>query len=475
MSASSFRFYAFLILLLTARLVFLALTKLPLDCEEAQYWSWGAESLSWGYFSKPPITSWLMALMTDIGGRSAFWVRCLSPVFHFIIALMIYRWARMGMTVSKARLASLLYFTLPGTFFSSILMTTDVPMLLMSSVCLYFVWQGIQKQRLASWVLAGLFLGLAMLSKYIAAFIPLSVIGYALFNDRQIFKQLGLYVMLGVAGVIMLPHLYWLSTNDFTTITHTLHSNMVVNTYGTKLNFNAFFEYIGGQFAVFGPLLIGMILTKRFWRPVQALEKFSHWLIWPLFTLMCLQGLLAKVNLNWGILIVFGVVLLTAMVKSERFLRQMIVTNTVIGVIGVGFLFDPYASMQASGVKYKGLKHYQLLEKAMQHTHEICPEKKMCHLIADHRCVAALARFYGEYASAHKWYRGEGGKDYFEWTSPYKVRNNNRAPGSFFILTQRPLIEFARIDKLWDEVKIVPDHTLYYVSGTPGSTLKYDS
>jgi 4-amino-4-deoxy-L-arabinose transferase-like glycosyltransferase len=473
MSASSFRFYGFLSLFLILRIAFLAFTTLPLDCEEAQYWCWGAESISWGYFSKPPLTSWLMTLMTTVGNQSAFWVRSLSPVFHFGVAWVIYAWALSETSKTKARLAALLYFTLPGTFFSSILMTTDVPLLLMSSMSLLFIWKGIQKERLGYWMVAGVFLGLALLSKYIAAFIPISLILYASLYQRRLFKTAGLYYLLLAAFAVILPHLIWQVNHGFTTIEHTLNSNMVVNSYGTKLNFSAFFEYVIGQFALFGPFLMGLLVTRAFWRPKAPFEKFNHCLIWPLFITMCLQGLLAKVNLNWGVLTVLGVVLLCVQVGSETFLKRMIVTNTTLGFIGMGLLLNPEASMQLFGVKYKGLNHYQLLQKAQHYTDQWC-KLNQCHLIADHRCVAALARFYGNYASAHKWYRGVGGKDYFEWVSPYKERNDGKR-GLYAIVTQRPIDDFGRFDQLDSHQKIDPNHTLYLVTSKPGFSGPEDS
>jgi len=46
----------------------------PLEAEEAQYWDW-SRRLDWGYYSKGPMVAYLIALSTQLGGNSEFWVR----------------------------------------------------------------------------------------------------------------------------------------------------------------------------------------------------------------------------------------------------------------------------------------------------------------------------------------------------------------------------------------------------------------
>ena len=63
-------FWVALALLATARLLYLLVQPLDLVGDEAYYWDWGRHP-AWGYFSKPPLIAWLMALVIRIGGDSA--------------------------------------------------------------------------------------------------------------------------------------------------------------------------------------------------------------------------------------------------------------------------------------------------------------------------------------------------------------------------------------------------------------------
>src|SRR5436190_278686 len=59
----------------------LRLAYLPLFCsltdlagDESYYWEWGRR-LDWGYFSKPPLIGWLMALVAWLSGNSEWGIR----------------------------------------------------------------------------------------------------------------------------------------------------------------------------------------------------------------------------------------------------------------------------------------------------------------------------------------------------------------------------------------------------------------
>jgi len=59
-------------LLIIAALIFrwFIVLKSPLGLhgDEAQYWAW-SQNLDWGYFSKPPLIAWVIALPTSLFGN----------------------------------------------------------------------------------------------------------------------------------------------------------------------------------------------------------------------------------------------------------------------------------------------------------------------------------------------------------------------------------------------------------------------
>ena len=53
------------------KIISISLTDFNLYGDEAQYWLWSKE-LSFGYYSKPPLLSWLIYLVTSFFGDSFF-------------------------------------------------------------------------------------------------------------------------------------------------------------------------------------------------------------------------------------------------------------------------------------------------------------------------------------------------------------------------------------------------------------------
>src|SRR5260370_7825314 len=71
------------------RLLWLALQPAALFPDEAQYWVW-SQQLALGYYSKPPLLAWLIALTTGLFGDSEFAVRLSPPLLHAGAAIFVY-------------------------------------------------------------------------------------------------------------------------------------------------------------------------------------------------------------------------------------------------------------------------------------------------------------------------------------------------------------------------------------------------
>src|SRR5215472_7391862 len=67
--------------LTAGRLAWLAVQPADLSPDEAQYWVW-AQHLALGYYSKPPLVAWLIALSTGLAGDNEFAVRLSAPLLH---------------------------------------------------------------------------------------------------------------------------------------------------------------------------------------------------------------------------------------------------------------------------------------------------------------------------------------------------------------------------------------------------------
>src|SRR5213078_4893458 len=71
------------------RLVLIAVHPAGLYPDEAQYWFW-AQTPALGYYSKPPLIAWLIALTTGLFGDSEFAVRLSAPLLHAATAAFVF-------------------------------------------------------------------------------------------------------------------------------------------------------------------------------------------------------------------------------------------------------------------------------------------------------------------------------------------------------------------------------------------------
>ena len=106
--------------------------NLDLAFDEAQYWTWSLD-IDWGYYSKPPLLAWLIRISSSTCGISEMCLRISSPILYSLSAFFISSTAYMLCeTNSKGRaalLAGITWILIPGVSFSSVIISTDVPML----------------------------------------------------------------------------------------------------------------------------------------------------------------------------------------------------------------------------------------------------------------------------------------------------------------------------------------------------------
>jgi len=194
--------------------------------DEAYHWQFVRQP-ALSYFDHPPMTGWIAtASIAACGG----WVHPLSLRLGFVLLFagscaVLFRWtsrwfgpaagfwAVVGLTLSH-------YYTA----FGGILAVPDSPLLFFA---LFTFWQlseaagcdavGRAPLRLGRWLLVGLGLGCAMLSKYHAVLIPLSVVLYAIITPsrRRLLGSPGPWIACLVAAAVFSPVLIWNSEHEW--------------------------------------------------------------------------------------------------------------------------------------------------------------------------------------------------------------------------------------------------------------------
>src|SRR6266436_3945441 len=161
------------------RLLWLAIQPADLFPDEAQYWVW-SQQLALGYYSKPPLVAWLIALTTGLFGDSEFAVRLSAPLLHAGAAIFVYG---IGARLYDRRVgfwSALAYASLPGVSVSAFIISTDAALLLFWAAALYCFVRARDQGGRAWWLAVGVAAGFGLLAKYAMAYWILSALGFVL-------------------------------------------------------------------------------------------------------------------------------------------------------------------------------------------------------------------------------------------------------------------------------------------------------
>ena len=206
------------------RAVFAAVLEFGND--EVYYWTYALYP-DWSHFDHPPMVGWFIQLFScNLLFTSEFFLRLSSVVFMTLNTYLIYligkqvKDERTGFYAALLYTASIYAFVITGIF-----ILPDTPLVVFIFLAVLQFIKYFQNEKNKHLVLAGLFAGLAMLSKYSGVFIWVGVGLYVIFYSRKEFKNPFLYISALISAVCMLPVLLWNLNNEF--ISFTFHGDRV--------------------------------------------------------------------------------------------------------------------------------------------------------------------------------------------------------------------------------------------------------
>ena len=296
------------------RCLALLASPLELGVDEAQYWLWGT-AFDFGYYTKPPLTSWIIALSYGIFGHHDWAVRMPAPLLHLATALVLWRAAIWMVEAGHAtrpsdaaqragQLAAVLWISLPAVSVGSFVISTDTPLLLGWSTGLLGLI-GVLSGRLAArrgMVLAGAGFGVAMLSKYAAIY---GLVGLGLFmlltrsrGQRTAITPGGVLMFALAMLIVASPNILWNLANELATVRH-LGDN--ANLDRESYSIGNSLAFLGAQFATAGPLAFALMLRILRWRDSDPMRALLLCLSAPVIGVIMIQAFLSEANANWAL------------------------------------------------------------------------------------------------------------------------------------------------------------------------------
>ena len=199
--------------------------NLPLDTIEALAWG---SNLDWGFNKHPPASAFFLEIFYQIFGSQDWVFYFLSQIFVIISFYFVFKFAQEILKNSLLSLISVLL--LESIYFYNFTtpeFNVNVCQLPFWSLVVYYSWKVFNSKNIQfiDCFLIGLFGALGFLSKYLFAYLLLSI---AIFFIYSIYKKylknfdFKYLIALEVFIVLLIPHFVWLYENNFITFTYGL-------------------------------------------------------------------------------------------------------------------------------------------------------------------------------------------------------------------------------------------------------------
>jgi 4-amino-4-deoxy-L-arabinose transferase-like glycosyltransferase len=291
-----------LLLVVTMLLHLLVMGGIDLGVDEAHYALYGL-FIDWSYFDHPPLVGWLQAVVL-LFSDSEFALRLWPLLFTALATWLLYRLTadlfpqapKWTPFISVLLLHSALMFQLLG-----IAMVPEVPLLVAGLASTLFLWRAVQGNQYRDWLLLGVMLGLAGLSKYTAVTLAIGVVIFLIWHSgwRSLLNP-RLWVTAVVAIVLVLPVFYWNAQHDWISFAYQMGHGLPDRNW----SLHRFTLALAGQLLTYGPAVVifGSAAVFSYVRRSDAGGRLLLAMILPLFLLLFWGAGLEETLPHWSLM-----------------------------------------------------------------------------------------------------------------------------------------------------------------------------
>jgi 4-amino-4-deoxy-L-arabinose transferase-like glycosyltransferase len=249
---------AALIAALTALRVIYA-SAIDLRTDEAYYWTWSKENVL-SFLDHPPMIAWFIRFGTAIFGDTNLGVRFAGILAMLVTQLLL---ADIVRRVTHDVRAIVIAVLMPeAALYYGLLMAKVSPDVALIPFAVAMLWALVRLHESDDarwWLAAGLFAGLAMLSKFTVIMLAPAVLAFMLvpaWRRRWLLSPYPWAAVL-IAVVVFLPVLIWNYQHDWASFKF----QFVRATATHEMSFRTVGDYIGLQFGLVGFILLPVVLS----------------------------------------------------------------------------------------------------------------------------------------------------------------------------------------------------------------------
>jgi len=343
-------FYSFIVIHLILWTLVPSLTNNNLPLDTIEHLAWGS-NLDWGFNKHPPAVAFFLEFFYQIFGSQDWVYYLLSQLFVIIAFIVVFKFAEDLFKNKTLSLISVLL--LEGIYFYNFTtpeFNVNVCQLPFWTLCVYYSWKLFDKKNVTvkDSFLLGVFAAIGFLSKYLFIYLLLAIVLlfiYSIFikkNKKFNFKYI---ISLEVFIIILIPHIIWISSNDYITFTYGLTRTGLEN---SSLLDHIFFPiiFLGKQVGILIPFLImSFFLIKKFRFKISLKDKNLLFLIFINLVpigLMFLTSVItgSKIRTMWmtPFYLFFGV-LIVYIFQAHINLKKI---NSFVSVFLILFILSPF-------------------------------------------------------------------------------------------------------------------------------------
>lgn len=343
----------------------------PITGDEAFFHEW-ANHLNYGYYDHPPMIGWWLWALTLIS-HDPIVIRSLTMLLTTVVAFGIV-W--LGKELSepgdepKAWLAGAVYLSLPVSWFA-VFVTTDTPLIffMSASVATYVV--AVRRDSAKGVFLAGVFLGLAFLSKYFAVLLGFALGAHILTQRRRFTFAFALLAgVLPLAAVNVVYNMFncW--------------NNIMFNLVNRHDDAQLGWQTVAGYVA----MLVYMVTPWAAWGMIKGSKAYrgQSALLFVVLVPLCLFLLISlekRVGLHWVMGFLPAMFVLLGLGVSERFMSRAVWANAILSVPHV-LLFAVLMHAPAGSIESMMEKIGVRREKAVDFKQDVQFHRQMPEVLA---------------------------------------------------------------------------------------------
>lgn len=414
------------------------------------------------------MTAYSIFLGTLLFGNTVFGVKFMAVVWWFFTNMLLYNivknhieFYKLDSSFYKLPFYSLIIYNLTviGSLYS-ITIVPDTPLMFFWFLIVYSVQKVILNNKKIWWLVAGVSLGFALMSKYSAIIITGSLFLFLLFSKeyRKLLLTPYPYLSILIGILVFSPVIYWNYANEWASFKYQFSERA---SKAKPLQIKYFLQLVISQFFLLTPLIFLWCFSTVYhyiknWKTNRKLDLFFFTGI-PIIIIFALISFKSLVKMNW--LLPGYISLIVMMAFTHKHNLEKLTAPTKVGLgISLFLVFLGHFILVVPNVPLGEANTWSGWKDASQQIYKLQKEyggRNNCFIFGNSYKSASLVKFYlpDQQPTYAENIFGERGLQFDYWEDPAKLYGKN----ALYVFDNRKEYkpELEIVEKYFDEIREV--------------------